>query len=409
MLLSESYKNRLLELAGIELLSEADQKDIIINKIGLSPELADWAIGLNEKISVWIANQVKKFNLDKTNESDFRDILDWVKGSQGAVNIKTHDFESAKKAAKEWHDQNFKVNNDLVLKDKKIILQTGPYYWVQLKTVEDCVEEGEAMGHCIGGEEHSGPISRGDHLAFSMRDNKNKPHITLEIDRKKNIIEFKGKQNDAPIPSYMNHGVEFLNQKQDIWNDISDSTFWKGLDENSLFDFAELLMSVKKNISDYHFMQLLHNAKDTDKMMDILFKYKGDDLSRPNIKLLMQIAKNKDQVAKIILNYRKENNQKLDDNSVNEIISSVRNVDAIANIIIDLLGYDLSEFNIEDLLEFTNNKQKIVKSILKYVPKEKINAIIEQFGIETKLIPESRSVRNFRKTIRQLIKENHKQ
>jgi NDP-sugar pyrophosphorylase family protein len=123
----------------------------------------------------------------------------------------------------------------------------------------------------------------------------------------------------------------------------------------------------------------------------------------------MQIAKNKDQVAKIILNYRKENNQKLDDNSVNDIISSVRNVDAIANIIIDLLGYYLSEFNIEDLLEFTNNKQKTVKSILKYVPKEKINAIIERFGIETKLIPESRSVRNFRKTIRQLIKENHKQ
>jgi hypothetical protein len=64
MLLSESYKNRLLELAGIELLSEADQKDIIINTIGLSPELADWAIGLNEKLSLWIANQVKKFNLN---------------------------------------------------------------------------------------------------------------------------------------------------------------------------------------------------------------------------------------------------------------------------------------------------------------------------------------------------------
>jgi hypothetical protein len=434
MLLSESYKNRLLELAGVELLSEADQKDIIINKIGLSPELADWAIGLNPKLSIWIANQVKKFNLDKTNESDFRDILDWIKGNQGAINIKTYDFESAKKAAKEWHDENFKVNNDLVLKDKKIILQTGPYYWVQLETVEDCIEEGEAMGHCIGDEGHSGPISEGDHLAFSMRNRENKPHITLEIDSEGNIIEFKGKENKVPIPSYMDHAVEFLKEKKDLWNEITDSTFWNGLREiyndEQFFNFYTIN---NKKLTDYNVFDLLSGAK--DQMANIILKYKGDNLTNSNVYQLFYYAKDKDQMANIL---GKENINKLTNKNVHDLLYYATDKDQMANIIgkekinkltddnvfnllhvasdrdqmANIIGKEkinkLTDDNVYKLLLYVTDKDQIKNTLLKYIPKERINDIIQNNEIKTELIPESRSVYNIRKTIQKLIRENYK-
>ena len=261
------------------------------------------------------------------------------------------------------------------------------------------------MGHCIGQSSHSGPISRGEHLAFSMRDRQNKPHITLEINSKGEIIEFKGKQNDVPIPSYMNHAVEFLNQKKDLWNGITDSTFWKGLktiynDEQILNFFIINNQELTNNV-----YNLLHNATDKDQMANFILKYKGDNLTHSNVYSLLYYATDKDQMANIL---GKKNIIKLTNMNVYFLLLFASDKDQMANILGKENIIKLTDKNVYLLLHLASDKDQMKNTLLKYIPKERINDIIKKENLKTELIPESRSVRNFRKTIRQLIKGNYK-
>ena len=236
MLLTEKYKTRLQELAGVKILSEADNRRIMIDKMGIEPEIAEQIHKLSPKYSIWIANQVVNYPSDDTVYEDelsnnFDYILDWKKGNPN-INLNYYDFVSAMEAATDWHDQSYKVH-DVEMQNKNIVLQTGPYFWVKLSTEEDCREEGQAMGHCIGDEKigHPYQVASGRVLAFSMRDSNNKPHITLEILKNGDIVEFKGKENKIPIAKYMPYAIEFLLKKKELWKKITDNTFWKALDK----------------------------------------------------------------------------------------------------------------------------------------------------------------------------------
>lgn len=49
----------------------------------------------------------------------------------------------------------------------------------KLTTPEQLEEEGEKMGHCVGG--YAGNVSRGQSLIYSLRDHQNEPHATWEV------------------------------------------------------------------------------------------------------------------------------------------------------------------------------------------------------------------------------------
>ena len=263
MILSESYKKRLSELAGI--INEADNRKVIVDKIGLSQEMADWTHNISEKYSIWIANQIKKFNLDKASESDFRKILDWKKVNQ-EVNLNKFDFESALNTSNQWHQEQFKVQ-DIKLRNKDVFLKTGPYFWVQLTTKEDCAEEGLSMGHCIGGDGHAPRIADGTYKAFSMRDSNNQPHITIEIDPKGRIIEFKGKENKIPNEKYLPYAFEFLLKEINLWTEITDKTFF-----NFLSNSFKLLPDDIKSIYSSYIEKFIKNGKKFDLSNPSIFK-----------------------------------------------------------------------------------------------------------------------------------------
>ena len=73
--------------------------NILINKIGLSNENAQFCYDKSKKYSVWLGNQVLKYpNIikdDKIN-NDIELVLDWKKEIQD-INLKEFDFFSALK------------------------------------------------------------------------------------------------------------------------------------------------------------------------------------------------------------------------------------------------------------------------------------------------------------------------
>lgn len=214
--------------------------NIIVNKIGLSEEVAEWCVSKSKKYSIWIANQllhipIQAHSLILNKKQDFvlfdnqiDNILDWKKEVQG-INLNDYTFKKAVVEADKFHKSLFVPNNN-GLKNTNVVLDCGDYKWVQLVTIQDCKEEGSTMGHCIGNSSHNTRISSGDSIAFSLRDKFNRPHLTIEaLSKNKKVFEFKGHSNSAPKSEYLDYFVQ-LNEKYNF-STITDSTI-RAFEEN---------------------------------------------------------------------------------------------------------------------------------------------------------------------------------
>jgi acetyltransferase-like isoleucine patch superfamily enzyme len=221
--------------------------NVIVGKVGLSEEQAIYCIGKHKKYAIWIANQIKDFSLDIDcfeTDNKINRILDWKRDAQ-EVNLNELNFKQANKLADKYFDSLF-IKTSKSLKNKNVVLDCGDYKWVQLKTVDDCVEEGNAMGHCIGGNGHSANISQEKSIAFSLRDKYNKPHLTLEarFDKKTNeigkIFEFKGSSNQVPNLDYVKYFVELM--KKYSFEGCADSSLYNSL--NGAFGIVKEINSI---------------------------------------------------------------------------------------------------------------------------------------------------------------------
>lgn len=70
-------------------------------------------------------------------------------------------------------------------------------------------EEGRAMQHCVGS--YCAEVRRGDSLIYSLRDAKDRPHVTMEWSPKAGRwTQIKGKQNERPVAKYHPYLQTFL-------------------------------------------------------------------------------------------------------------------------------------------------------------------------------------------------------
>jgi hypothetical protein len=198
-------------------------------------------------------------------------------------------------------------------------------------------------------------------------------------------------------------------------------------------------------MTDNTVLYLLNNATDRNKIGNIILKYKGENLTDANIRNLITNLSSEDQIQRVnaILNFKIKNNQELTDNDVKSLFYFSKDKDQIANVILKYKGDNLTDSNVTSLLGYSENPDQMANVILKYKEennqeltddnifslifysqdkdqmknillqyktKEEINkVIIDRNFDDIGLIPESNSIHNFRKTIRQLIKENYKQ
>jgi hypothetical protein len=152
-------------------------------------------------------------------------IRDWITASN--VNPATFNtiknIDMAYNIADTWFKKQ-KVTNTLdgVTGTKLIHTYSDGYKILQLLTPTALDYESEHMGHCVGKGGYDERVKSGKTKIYSLRDNKNIPHATMEVTN--NILEqIKGKQNQPVVEKYRDYIATFINLNTfDNINDIQN-------------------------------------------------------------------------------------------------------------------------------------------------------------------------------------------
>ena len=182
-----------------------------------------------DKYVVWIAKEFKKNErlLDSLQEATY--IFDWV--IKKRVNILNFDFETAFAESKKWHEESFKITKKVNQVEEKeedpsiVYRCKDKKHYFKILTPQELEEEGEMMGNCIGGYGYK--IKDGKSIIISLRDEKNMPHVDIEIDAKTGeSLQVRGKQNLDPVKKYKELIIEYvihiMGEESEIDNEIKD-------------------------------------------------------------------------------------------------------------------------------------------------------------------------------------------
>jgi len=254
------------------LILEASAKDVLVNKLKLSDEAADFFVERCGKLAVIMVNKIIKSEKETLDTLDMNDvftsaeslnktyrryytklasIMDWIRvGLNGNLGEHKNDnFETLFNESVKWHNElgvgdgeyNYNEENDVIL-DFRDSDGMG-FYWVDLATSR-CTEEQKRMGHCAS--------TRGDTL-YSLRETKkindkftlSKSHLTAAIEKGYNgdkILQLKGQKNSKPAEKYHKYIVELLTSYE--INIIGFGSEYDSASDFKLTDLGEALLKV---------------------------------------------------------------------------------------------------------------------------------------------------------------------
>jgi len=132
-------------------------------------------------------------------------------------------FEAAAYGAAMWRS-HLNANIWFFVKDKPKTIRTYEegFHWVRLSTQLHFEREGKLMNHCVGGYGYFLRFQQGQTEYFSLRDDQNSPHITLELSKPtRTVLQCKGNSNRKPEPQYQRFLRRFINDM--CWSITSDN------------------------------------------------------------------------------------------------------------------------------------------------------------------------------------------
>lgn len=165
------------------------------------------------KYNVWLARESKKIGTQLLDDTAvIIDIIDWAENTK--ADIFRFNFENANSEQLIWHE---KMSNNLIgikkpsLDKERIIFKCSEEgYFFYLLNSKDLKYEGFAMGHCVGGQNYINALIHSEIFIISLRDPKNEPHVTIEINKKtRKTVQIRGKGNANPIKKYSKMIAEF--------------------------------------------------------------------------------------------------------------------------------------------------------------------------------------------------------
>lgn len=249
----------------------ARAKDVIMNKIGINEENADFLVSQSEKFSIWLADSIiKKFMIDRSENKktilesinshpdyisrffrrEIREILDWLQHPvTEKQDLRNLSFDEALEKAKEWHNELQVLGGDIDFTEpeKNTILKKYPknsdgieYYWVFIPS-NYCDLESSRMGHC-------GRTGYGNNL-ISLRSIKpygkghtiSDSHVTIAYGVNDGIFyQIKGKKNNKPAEKYFPYVFDLIKSMSNNSINFNFEGFGSEYGDNEDYGFQDM-------------------------------------------------------------------------------------------------------------------------------------------------------------------------
>jgi hypothetical protein len=217
----------------------------------------------NETFSNWIIiNLLKKHRLDEdwnwvhrvvtlNYPIDFNDLYDFYQATiqdNPRFDIYSFSLEQIVELSKEWHDAMAQKGEGKVytkLKPENIIhIFENGFKLVELDNENDMVVEGNLMHHCIGGPTYVPKLYNKTARFFSLRDQANKPHVTIELSPDlSTVYQIQGFGDKVPKDEYKEMLREYFSKTDTKTSDqetIQDQAYELRFSEPENYD-AELM------------------------------------------------------------------------------------------------------------------------------------------------------------------------
>lgn len=186
------------------------------------------------------------------------------------MKLQTHEFRDK---VREWDEAMKKQMGDRA-ENMGQVVHRWPDGWTVQRLLDDkhLKEEGDAMGHCVGG--YGNRVRHGDSLIYSVRDHNNEPHVTMEVEPHYDkghyctvdgcdedirrgqecpvhgkttdvrpdhgrVIQIQGKANESPQPEYQQRVKEWMEaaypneEDRPEWDDQEIDTVDNWQDQNA--------------------------------------------------------------------------------------------------------------------------------------------------------------------------------
>jgi hypothetical protein len=167
------------------------------------------------KYDVWIAREVKKDEELIERVFDLRLIIDWA--YEEKIDLPRHTFDEALELQRKWHEEMFRkyqieqINIPDIDNNRIVFRFSDKKHFLYLLDESDLKYEGTVMGHCVGGTSYKTRVRNKKSIILSIRDEKNEPHVTIEINSElRRLVQKYGKSNQPPIEKYNKMYSEYL-------------------------------------------------------------------------------------------------------------------------------------------------------------------------------------------------------
>jgi len=197
---------------SIDDLKQPVDKESFLKQQNVPDDVIKFAKSISEKYSVWIAREIMNWlksvnKWNSQNEQDkntyerdpitnyhLRDIssprpllfplrwiplIDWAEAN--SPDIMKMSLTEVQQQSEKWHKELAETEEDELLTYKtNNVVYKFPNGWNIVKlSGDDCTTEGKMMGHCVKG--YGKIVDEGNTQIYSLRDKKNRPHVTMEV------------------------------------------------------------------------------------------------------------------------------------------------------------------------------------------------------------------------------------
>ncbi len=235
-ILNKIRKNPTMNLEQIKKI-ETNTKINYLKQQGYDNNIIDIAIKTSPKYAIWLAREIKRYrdqvskkfksNLNFNNltditpwsslqvdtipeHQDIGSVIDYIE--QNNPDLMSMSYDKIEKLSYEWHEKLKEKQEEepITYKTHNVVYKLNNEWEIVKLTAGDCEPEGNNMGNCVGG--YAKEVANEKTTIFSLRDPKNNPHVTLEMNfyptssinnkMRIEIQQIKGRGNKEPIPEY---------------------------------------------------------------------------------------------------------------------------------------------------------------------------------------------------------------